>query len=238
MHRAQRTSVDWSARSSQPRAALRRQERRAACLRSRAWPCRRLKTLGLREPVVVTGCHKRKRGTITMNIASLLLKAFSVCAAVAVLAACSSNALQSALGPSTGAWRPGQFTGPLSFGSPRFFAATMRITAHPDRGRSWMAFDAKKADLLYIADTGTNDVYVYSYPKNKLTRERLRASTRREGCALTKPATFLSRTYWGGMSSSMRTAARSQSRLWRKRRIRFRTPAPLTRQPVILRSRT
>lgn len=103
-----------------------------------------------------------------MNIASLLLKAFSVCAAVAVLAACSSNVLQSALGPSTGAWRPGQFTGPLSLGSPRFFAATMRITAHPDRGRSWMAFDAKKADLLYIADTGTNDVYVYSYPKNKL----------------------------------------------------------------------
>jgi DNA-binding beta-propeller fold protein YncE len=36
-----------------------------------------------------------------------------------------------------------------------------------DRGRSWMAPDAKKQDLLYVSDGGTNDVYVFSYPKGK-----------------------------------------------------------------------
>jgi hypothetical protein len=39
------------------------------------------------------------------------------------------------------------------------------ITMNPDHGRSWMAPAAKKSkELLYISDTGTDDVYVYSYP--------------------------------------------------------------------------
>lgn len=37
-----------------------------------------------------------------------------------------------------------------------------------DRGSSWMASDAKKKTLLYVADEATGDVYVYSYPKGKL----------------------------------------------------------------------
>lgn len=37
-----------------------------------------------------------------------------------------------------------------------------------DRSPSWMAPDAKKHDLLYISDEGTNDVYVYSYPAGTL----------------------------------------------------------------------
>jgi hypothetical protein len=41
-------------------------------------------------------------------------------------------------------------------------------TVHPDRGPSWMAPDAKKSDLLYVSDVGTDDVYVYSYPQGKL----------------------------------------------------------------------
>ena len=43
--------------------------------------------------------------------------------------------------------------------------------ARPDHSRSWMAPDAKKHDLLYVSDSfpyGSNDVYVYSYPKGKL----------------------------------------------------------------------
>jgi DNA-binding beta-propeller fold protein YncE len=33
-----------------------------------------------------------------------------------------------------------------------------------ERGRSWMAPDARNGDLLYVADGGTGDVDVYSYP--------------------------------------------------------------------------
>ncbi len=32
---------------------------------------------------------------------------------------------------------------------------------------SWMSADAKTQDLLYISDVGTNEVYVYSYPKGR-----------------------------------------------------------------------
>jgi len=35
----------------------------------------------------------------------------------------------------------------------------------PDRGASWMDPDARKSDLTYIADQGTNDVYVYAAAK-------------------------------------------------------------------------
>jgi hypothetical protein len=37
-----------------------------------------------------------------------------------------------------------------------------------DHGASWMSPGAKNADLLYVSDVGTNDVYVYSYPVGKL----------------------------------------------------------------------
>ena len=40
--------------------------------------------------------------------------------------------------------------------------------AHPDRGRSWMAPDAKTNDLLYISSNLNGDVYVYSYPYDRL----------------------------------------------------------------------
>jgi hypothetical protein len=36
----------------------------------------------------------------------------------------------------------------------------------PDHGKSWIAPDAKKKDLLYISDQGAGAVYVYSYPKS------------------------------------------------------------------------
>jgi hypothetical protein len=41
----------------------------------------------------------------------------------------------------------------------------------PGHGGSWMLPNAKKKDLLYISDSfpyGSNDVFVYSYPKGKL----------------------------------------------------------------------
>ncbi|MGB9652195.1 MAG: hypothetical protein WCB01_10360 [Candidatus Cybelea sp.] len=40
--------------------------------------------------------------------------------------------------------------------------------AHPDRSASWMAPDAKRQALLYVADLSTDDVDVYAYPNGKL----------------------------------------------------------------------
>ena len=39
---------------------------------------------------------------------------------------------------------------------------------HPDHRRSWMDPSAKSDKLLYVSDTGTNDVYVLKYPKGTL----------------------------------------------------------------------
>lgn len=41
-------------------------------------------------------------------------------------------------------------------------------SARPDGSRSWVALGAKRQNLLYISDEGTNDVYVYSWPKGRL----------------------------------------------------------------------
>jgi hypothetical protein len=53
-------------------------------------------------------------------------------------------------------------------GTPGAMPQSSAIAARADRGRSWMAPNAKKKHLLYISDEGTNDVYVYSYPNGTL----------------------------------------------------------------------
>jgi hypothetical protein len=47
-------------------------------------------------------------------------------------------------------------------------AAATRRSANADRRGSWMAAEAKSDNLLYVSTRGTEDVYVYSYPKGKL----------------------------------------------------------------------
>jgi hypothetical protein len=47
-------------------------------------------------------------------------------------------------------------------------APVRQAAASSDHGRSWMDSDAKKERLLYISDSATNDVYVYSYRSRKL----------------------------------------------------------------------
>jgi hypothetical protein len=79
----------------------------------------------------------------------------SALAAVAILAGCA------------GATSQLQLTAP----SARGIAPSLWNTSQD--GRSWMALDAEKQNLLYVStDTNTNgypdDVYVYSYPKAKL----------------------------------------------------------------------
>ncbi len=70
--------------------------------------------------------------------------ALGVCAAVTTLVGCGAS--QVSLGPRE----------PIG--------QNAMLAVHPDRGRSWMAPDAKKTNLMYISDLGTDDVYVYSYP--------------------------------------------------------------------------
>ena len=56
----------------------------------------------------------------------------------------------------------------VPIGTPGAMPQVAAIAAHSGRGGSWMAPDAKKNDLLYISSSINGDVYVYSYPHDKL----------------------------------------------------------------------
>jgi hypothetical protein len=92
-----------------------------------------------------------------VKISSSTRYAVGVMLGGALLVACSSGASQ--LAPST-AMQQSAVGLP-----PRSVAAS---AAHPDRGRSWMAPDAKTNDLLYFSSWLNGDVYVYSYPHDRL----------------------------------------------------------------------
>lgn len=92
-----------------------------------------------------------------MKISRSTRCALGVAAAAAMLAGCEGGASQAGLGSSVPT--PQSATQP-GFGRPN--------AVRTDHSRSRMAPDAKKSDLLYISDGGTDDVYVYSYPKLKL----------------------------------------------------------------------
>ena len=88
-----------------------------------------------------------------MKFASLFQPSFGAVAAAAMLASCS-GASEPQLSD------PGR-TQPLR----RLGAA---VTLHPGKRPSWMAAEAKKADLLYIVDVVAEDVDVFTYPAGKL----------------------------------------------------------------------
>jgi hypothetical protein len=73
-----------------------------------------------------------------------------VAASLVVVAACAGNNSQGSL-----------LSGVLPLSSARH-------TPEMSHRRSWMAPDAKSKDLLYVSDSGNDDVVVYSYPKGKL----------------------------------------------------------------------
>jgi len=89
-----------------------------------------------------------------MNLFASSRRALGVCAVVAVLAGCGGG-MQSPVGPLQARSLLPAFTSGVK-------------SAHRDRGRSWMAPAAKNADLLYISDAESDDLYVYSYPRAKL----------------------------------------------------------------------
>lgn len=71
-----------------------------------------------------------------MRASSRVGYAFIVAAAAALLAGCEHTGVQ-----------------------------TLPNFAQPDGGRSWMAADAARSDLMYVTNLGTNQVNVYSYPQ-------------------------------------------------------------------------
>ncbi|MGC9992592.1 MAG: hypothetical protein ABSD52_09400 [Candidatus Cybelea sp.] len=83
-----------------------------------------------------------------MQLSNAARYTLGVCAAVTTLVGCG--------------------TSQISLGPREPMGQNAMLTVRPDRARSWMAPDAKKADLLYISDLGTDDVYVYSYPEGVL----------------------------------------------------------------------
>jgi len=105
-----------------------------------------------------------------MKISKSALYALGVSLAIAIFAGCSSGGSQSQLGPSGPIQNaaPGLNAQPLGSLSTLVTPTGVAKAMHPDHSRSWMAPDAKRKDLLYISDQGTNDVYVYSYPRGKL----------------------------------------------------------------------
>ena len=103
-----------------------------------------------------------------MSILSAAKYALGVGGAAAILAACSSG---SQLAPAT----PGMSTGAGQMNSQvkgQLDTLTVHnptnLIVHTDHSNSWISPDAKGKSLLYISDYGSNDVYVYSYPKGTL----------------------------------------------------------------------
>ena len=97
--------------------------------------------------------------TRKMRIMSSARNVFGVLAAIGILGGCSAGGSQLT-----------QFGAPpqsaAQFDS-HFTQSNGPIAMHSDRPRSWMDPGAKKDDLYYISDNGTDDVYVYANEPRK-----------------------------------------------------------------------
>jgi hypothetical protein len=83
-------------------------------------------------------------------------------------------------------------------GSPPGYTPGAVPAAHPDRGRSWMSPNAKHQNLLYVSDSSTYDVYVFSYPKGKLVGTLTDQNNPGGMCVDTKGDVFITQLYGGG----------------------------------------
>src|SRR5580692_2579193 len=100
-----------------------------------------------------------------MNTPSSGPYASSALAALVILAGCTNSG--SLLAP----WSPTHASDSNPTSNTRRAGLVMvdLKTQRLDHGKSWMSPSAKKSALLYVSDAGSGDVYVYSYPKGKLT---------------------------------------------------------------------
>jgi hypothetical protein len=88
-------------------------------------------------------------------------------------------------------------------GAPSTFAPATQSggaarAVHPDRARSWVAPEAKKDDLLYVSDSDTYDVYMYSYPRGKLVGTLTDQNNPGGLCVDKKGDVFVTQLYGGG----------------------------------------
>jgi hypothetical protein len=104
----------------------------------------------------------------------------NACAVSAVLAGCGGGVSSPALAP-----------------APAIRQNAARV-AHPDHGRSWMSPEAKKRDLLYVSDSSTYDVYVFTFPRGKLVGTLTDQNNPAGLCTDKKGDVFVTQLYGGG----------------------------------------
>lgn len=88
-----------------------------------------------------------------MNVVSLSRCTLGFCAATVALAGCGTFP---------------QAQGDTPIGTIGAMPLSRALVRDATEDRSWMAPDAKNDNLLYVSDLGSNDVYVYSYPRGGL----------------------------------------------------------------------
>ncbi|HEU5479584.1 MAG TPA: hypothetical protein VFU90_07100, partial [Candidatus Tumulicola sp.] len=95
--------------------------------------------------------------------------ALGACAMIGLLAGCAGGGASN--GGVTGAVpqvRSVAMRAPEALPQARILARLGRgLPAHSSSGRSWMDPSAVTSDLLYVSDTDTSEVYVFSYPQGK-----------------------------------------------------------------------
>jgi hypothetical protein len=115
-----------------------------------------------------------------MNISRSASYAAAIGASAALLSACNGGS-PSGFGPSA---------------TPQSPAAR---GVHPDRGPSWMSPEAKTAkDLLYVSDSSTYDVYVFTYPKLKLVGTLTNQNNPAGLCTDSSGDVYITQLYGGG----------------------------------------
>jgi hypothetical protein len=101
-----------------------------------------------------------------MNFSKSAAYVLSVVAAAILFAACSGGSQSSSLAPRyvTNAQRSG--ASPLRHDAlDAFLGVRPPGPAHPDHHKSWVSPDAKRVPrLLFVSDSGKDDVYIYSLP--------------------------------------------------------------------------
>ncbi|MGB8907775.1 MAG: hypothetical protein WCC84_03395 [Candidatus Cybelea sp.] len=104
-----------------------------------------------------------------MKTSRLAAYALGVLAAAALIAGCSGGTQSSALSPTSMTNAAHSGANPLHERSAlgAFVSVKQPGQAHPDHHKSWISPEARKRHvrLLFVSDSGTDDVYIYSLPK-------------------------------------------------------------------------
>ncbi|MGA8100053.1 MAG: hypothetical protein WB810_15465 [Candidatus Cybelea sp.] len=133
-----------------------------------------------------------------MKISTSAAYALGVVAAAALVAGCSGGTQSSALSP-TSTMTNAQHSGasPLHHNALGAFNSVKQPgKAHPDHQKSWVSPDIKKREprILFVSDSGTDDVYMYTLPGMKLKGTLSGFSEPQGMCSDTKGNVFVDNT--------------------------------------------